>query len=68
VAKQPNTYIALSGLVFQMAAIIAGATYFGHYLDNESEGSTYTVIFSLIGVGLAMYVAIKEVISISKRK
>ncbi len=65
--KPPNTYIQLTGMVFQMAVIIGGMAWFGNYLDEGSAQPIYTVIFSLIGVGIALYIAIKEVIDISKR-
>jgi len=63
-----NKYLRFSSVFFQMAAIIGGAAYLGIYLDGQSgkKQSTYTLVCSLTGVALAMYVVIKEVIQISK--
>lgn len=66
-AKQPNTYIALSGLVFQMAIVIAGFSWLGTYLDGDSDKALFTILLSLLGVGIALYLAIKQVMDISKK-
>ena len=66
--NRPNRYIQLTGMVFQMAAIIGGFTWLGHWVDGKSEKvfPLYTLILSLVGVGIALYIAIKEVIKISR--
>ncbi|MCC5918944.1 MAG: AtpZ/AtpI family protein [Cryomorphaceae bacterium] len=67
--NQPNRYIQLTGIVFQMAAVIGGFTFFGHWLDGqnlEREFPLYTLIFSLLGVAIALYLVIKEVVNISR--
>jgi ATP synthase protein I len=64
----PNRYIQLTGMVFQMAAIIGGFAWLGNWIDGRSTRSfpLYTLILSLLGVGIALYIAIKEVIKISR--
>ena len=51
-----------------MAAAIGGFAYLGYYLDhrNGADGKMYTVIFTLLGVGIAMYQVIREVTKMSK--
>lgn len=66
--KQPNRWVVLSGLVFQMAAIIGGFTYAGYRIDlreRQSSTPTFTIILSLTGVAIALYVAIREVSKLS---
>jgi uncharacterized membrane protein len=67
--KRPNRWIILSGLVFQMAAIIGVLTYAGYRLDMRQRASstpTFTIILSLVGVAIALYVAIREVSKLSQ--
>lgn len=67
--KQLNNYIKFSGIAFQMIAVICVFSYLGVWLDEKhfNNYSAYTIIFSLIGVVLAMYMVIKQVISMSKK-
>ena len=59
-----NSYAKYSGLAFQMGAVIAVAVWGGIKLDNlvENEKPIFTIIFSLLGVFAAIYVAIKDFI------
>lgn len=68
--KQIDTYIRFSGIAFQMIAVIGIFSYFGVWLDKKfpNSYSLNTVIFSLVGVILAMYLVIKKVISLNKDK
>ena len=68
--KQLNSYIKFSGVAFQMIAIICVFSYFGIWLDEKfpNSYSAYTIIFSLLGVVSAMYMVIKQVISMNKDK
>lgn len=68
--KQLNSYIKFSGAAFQMIAIICIFSYFGVWLDKKfpNSYSAYTIIFSLIGVVSAMYLVIKQVMSMNKDK
>lgn len=67
-SPKTNKYLRFTSVFFQMAAIIGGASYFGLYLDRNSgkNQSTWTLVCSLTGVALAMYIVIKEVIQMSK--
>ena len=70
--KQPpkplNAYAKYSSLGIQMAIIIGGGCYGGYKLDEyyKNSNSVFTIIFSLLSIGLAMYVVIKDVIKSSK--
>lgn len=68
--KQLNSYIKFSGVAFQMIAIICVFSYFGIWLDEKfpNNYSAYTIIISLIGVISAMYLVIKQVMSMNKDK
>lgn len=64
----PNKFMRFSGLGMQMAVIIGVFCWFGFYLDHKQDppGKLYTVIFSLSGVGIGLYLVIREVIKMSK--
>lgn len=66
--KQLNNYIKFSGIAFQMIAIICLFAFFGVWLDGKfpNNFSAYTLIFSLLGVALAMYFVIKQVTTMDK--
>lgn len=68
--KQINTYLKFSGVAFQMIAIICIFSYFGVWLDGKfpNNYSAYTIVFSLTGVIFAMYLIIKQVITMNKNK
>lgn len=53
-----------------MAAVIGGFTWLGAYLDQRyaSNQTLWTIILGLVGVGLGLYLVIKEVLHISKDK
>jgi ATP synthase protein I len=61
-------YARFSSLGVQMAVIIGGFCWLGVFLDEKykSEHSIYTIILSLSGVAIALYLIIREVIKISK--
>jgi F0F1-type ATP synthase assembly protein I len=52
----------------QMGILIGGGAFGGNYLDKKyaTPKPYYTLIFSLLGVGIGLYVVIKEVINLSK--
>ena len=58
-----NAFARFSGIAFQMIAIILLGTYGGMKLDEShpNDYSIYTVICSLLSVGIAMYFVIKQV-------
>ncbi len=69
--KSPiRNYARYTGLAFEMLAIIGVGTYVGYKLDksNNREFPLFTLIFSLISVGIALYVVIRSVIKNSKNE
>ena len=70
--KQPskplNAYAKYSSLGIQMAMIIGGGCYGGYKLDEyyKNTNSVFTIILSLLSIGLAMYVVLKDIIKSSK--
>lgn len=63
-----SKYAKYSGLGVQMGVIIAFFCWLGVYLDGKKgpDHVLYTVLFSLLGVGIALYLVIREVIRMSK--
>ncbi|MCL5127294.1 AtpZ/AtpI family protein [Algibacter sp. L4_22] len=68
--KQLKQITELSGIAVQMGITIYLFVVFGKWLDSKftNNYSLYTVIFSLLGVLLAMYKIIKQVASMNNEK
>ena len=68
--KQLNQIAALSGTALQMGLTIYLFVILGQWIDSKfpNDYSLYTVIFSLLGVLLAMYYVIKQVSSTKNEK
>ncbi|MCT4582590.1 MAG: AtpZ/AtpI family protein [Flavobacteriales bacterium] len=64
--KSTNKYLKFTSVAFQMIFIIGGGALLGIYLDGE-EGKLYTILFSLLGVFVGMYLVIKEAINMMKK-
>ena len=66
--EQLNKYLRVSGAGFQMLATIALGVFIGYKLDERysNDQQIYTVIFSLLFIGIALYSVIKQVSKISK--
>jgi F0F1-type ATP synthase assembly protein I len=48
-------------MAIQMAVTILACIFLGKYLDEKNEaGKTWTIVLSVVGVGLAMYSVIKD--------
>jgi ATP synthase protein I len=64
-----QAYARFSGIAFEMIAIIGLGTYGGMKLDEAypNSYSLFTIICSLLSVGIAMYVVIKQVSTDSKK-
>ncbi len=60
--EQLNPYLKYSGLAFQMLATIGIFVFIGYKLDEWFDKSTPVnlIIFSLIGIAIALYQVIKE--------
>ena len=54
--KQPNKWLALINIPFQMGVIIFAGVFFGNYLD-ETFGTYpfFIIIFSLIAISISFY-------------
>ncbi|MCF8202868.1 MAG: AtpZ/AtpI family protein [Crocinitomicaceae bacterium] len=65
--KSNNTYLKLSSAAFQMAAVIGGFTWLGTWLDQKIQTSSlFTVVLALLGVGIGLYLIIKEVNALNR--
>lgn len=66
--KQLSKWVQFSQAGLQMAVTIAVFTFLGVWLDDEFQGVAplFTVILSLVGVFVAMYSVIRQVINMSK--
>ncbi len=53
-----------------MGLVIGGFAYLGSYLDKKyvNENQMWTVILSLVGVAIGIYILIKEVLNLTKTK
>lgn len=61
--NQRNKYLGLVNIAFQMGIIIAAGVFAGIWLDEKfpNKYSAYTIIFSLLGVFIALYQVYKAV-------
>lgn len=57
-------------MAFQMIAVILVAVWAGLKLDEKinKESNTFLIIFSILGVFLALYLALKDFIDLGKKK
>lgn len=62
--KGLQDYAKYSGIAFQMIAIILVMTWIGTKLDKATglSNPVFTIIFSLLGVFIGIYVAVKDFI------
>lgn len=60
--KQPNQFLRFSGMATQMAVTIGAGVYGGLKLDEylENQRPVATLIGSLLGVVIAIYLVIKD--------
>ncbi len=68
--KQIKPYVRFTGAAFQMAGTIVATAFLGVWLDKKFNhgGNMWTLICTLTGVIVSMYIIIKEVINMSKEK
>ena len=64
-----NAYARFSGMGFQMIAIIGLGVYAGIKLDENypNKHNLFTLICSLVAIGMALYFVINKVSNISKK-
>ena len=65
-----NNYAKYTGIAFEMAAIIALGVWGGVTWDKHTSWKfpVFTVICSLSGVAIALYIAVKDFLFINKKK
>ena len=65
-----NTYARFSGIAFQMTAIIGIGSFGGVKLDEyyPNKYSVFTIICSLVSIGIALYYVIKQVTDFSNKE
>ncbi len=62
-----SKYAKFSSLGIQMGVTIAGLTWLGTFLDSKyATKPVWTIVLSLAGVAIALYLVIKEVIQMGK--
>lgn len=68
--KQTNKWLVFMNIPFQMGLIIFLGVIFGQWLDEKFkiEGSTLTIVFSLLAVFIALYNVIRQVNKMSNDK
>ena len=62
--KQPNPYLKYSNMALQMAAVIWLSVWGGNKLDQKFNNQIpiFTIVLSLLGISLAMYLVLKDLI------
>lgn len=60
--KPLRRYLALTGIAFEMGAIIFACAYIGKKLDEHYafEKKWFTMVFVLFGVGSSLYLVLKQ--------
>lgn len=59
--KRLNKYIVLTGIGLQMGITIYLAARLGKWLDaTYTDNNTYTIIFTLLGIGLSFYSLLRQ--------
>ncbi|WP_066756367.1 AtpZ/AtpI family protein [Crocinitomix algicola] len=63
-----NNYVKFSAVGIQMAVVIIAGAFGGNALDEkyQTEKPVWTIVFSLLGVAIGLYLVIKEVINLNK--
>ena len=66
--KSPNKWLALINIPFQMGIIIVGFAWMGSWLDKKypNPNELYFIIFTMLGVGIALYNVIRQVNQLNK--
>ena len=66
--KNGNKFMKFSALSVQMIVLIGGGAWGGSALDAkmQNEKPIFTIIFSLLGIAMSLYFAIKEASNLSK--
>lgn len=61
--KNTKIYARMTSIAIQMGVVIGGFTWLGTFLDEKQMLKTpvWTIVLSLIGVGISMYLVFKEI-------
>jgi len=64
--KNLNKFARFSGMAFQMLITILVGVYIGQYLDKKypNENSLFTLVFSLVFIGISLYAIIRQAIKL----
>ena len=64
----PNPLMRFAGVGIQMGVIITGGALLGNYLDEkqQNEKPIWTIILSLLAIGIAMYLVIRAALNLTK--
>ncbi len=66
--KQPNKWLQLITIPFQMGFVIFIFNYLGQYLDKKNETDYYVTVLTMVGVFLSLYYVIMQVNQLNKDK
>lgn len=66
--KQPNKWMQLITIPFQMGFVIFIFHYFGQYLDERNQTDYLVEILTLVGVFISLYFVIKQVTQLNQDK
>ncbi|WP_027421429.1 AtpZ/AtpI family protein [Crocinitomix catalasitica] len=66
--SKPNAIARLSSAGIQMAIVIGGGAWGGSALDEhyQNEKPIWTIVCSLAGIAIGLYLVLKDVMKISK--
>ncbi|MBK7130090.1 MAG: AtpZ/AtpI family protein [Crocinitomicaceae bacterium] len=64
----PNPYIRFSSVGVQMGLMIGAGAWGGSALDNylKYQKPVFTIVFSLLAIGISLFLVIREAIRLSK--
>lgn len=66
--KQPNKWLQLIAIPFQMGFVIFIFNYLGQYLDKKNKTDFYVTVLTMVGVFLSLYYVIMQVNQLNKDK
>lgn len=63
--KQPNPFFKYGNMAIQMAVVIGLSVWGGKQLDEhyQTKKPYYTIVLSLVGIGMALYLTLKDLIN-----
>lgn len=66
--KQPNPFFKYSSMAIEMGLVIGVANWCGRKLDAyyHTNSHPYTIVLSLVGISLALYLMLKDFIKPGK--